>query len=73
MLALIGLQSFSRFGLAAGNTDVHPFWVVTDEPDLDRAARGTVDENGMILYYENVESGLNGFWVQAKDLRETNK
>jgi hypothetical protein len=37
---------------------------------LERAARGVVDENGVILYHENVESGLNGFWVEAKDLRE---
>jgi hypothetical protein len=51
-------------------TDSHPFWVVTDEPDLERAARGVVDENGVILYHENVEPGLNGFWVEAKDLRE---
>jgi len=29
----------------------HPFWVVTDDPDLERAARSTVDENGMILYH----------------------
>ena len=32
-------------------TDSHPFWVVTDDPDLERAARSTVDENGMILYH----------------------
>jgi len=51
-------------------TDAHPFWVVTDEPDLDRAAKEVVDENGTILYHENVEPGLNGFWVEAKDLRE---
>jgi hypothetical protein len=51
------------------STDVHPFWVVTDEPDLDRAAREVVDENGALLYHENLEPGLNGFWVEAKDLR----
>jgi hypothetical protein len=51
-------------------TDGHPFWVVTDEPDLSRAARSVVDENGFILYHENLEAGLNGFWVEAKDLRE---
>ena len=50
-------------------TDGHPFWVVTDEPDLSRAARSVVDENGTILYHENIEPGLNGFWVEAKDLR----
>ena len=51
-------------------TDAHPFWVVTDNPDLERAARGTVDENGVILYHENLAPELNGFWVEAKDLRE---
>jgi len=50
------------------STDVHPFWVVTDEPDLSRAARSVVDENGILLYHENLESGLNGYWVEAKDL-----
>ena len=51
------------------STDVHPFWVVTDTPDLSRAARSVVDENGVTLYHENLQSGLNGFWVEAKDLR----
>ena len=50
-------------------TDSHPFWVVTDDPDLERVAREVVDENGAILYHENLEPGLNGFWVEAKDLR----
>ena len=50
------------------STDVHPFWVVTDDPDLSRAARDVVDENGVLLYHENLEPGLNGFWVEAKDL-----
>jgi len=50
-------------------TDGHPFWVVTDTPDLNRAARDTVLENGTIIYHENIEPGLNGFWVEAKDLR----
>ena len=50
-------------------TDSHPFWVVTDEPDLERAARAVVDENGLIIYHDNIEPGLNGFWVEAKDLR----
>ncbi len=50
-------------------TDVHPFWVVTDEPDLSRAARSVVDENGNILYHDNIAPGLNGYWVEAKDLR----
>ena len=44
--------------------------MVTDNPDLSRAARSVVDENGVILYHENIEPGLNGFWVEAKDLRE---
>jgi len=51
-------------------TDVHPFWVVTDDPDLERAARGLVDENGIWLYHENIGPTDNGFWVEAKDLRE---
>jgi len=51
-------------------TDSHPFWVVTDKPDLSRAAREFVLENGTIIYHENIGSGLNGFWVESKDLRE---
>ena len=51
-------------------TDSHPFWVVTDDPDLGRAARDVVDENGVLLYHNNIAPGLNGFWVEAKDLRE---
>jgi hypothetical protein len=47
-------------------TDSHPFWVVTDEPDLERAAREYADG----MYHENIDPGLNGFWVEAKDLRE---
>jgi hypothetical protein len=50
-------------------TDGHPFWVVTDDPDLERAARDVVDENGVWLYHENVGSTEHGFWVEAKDLR----
>ena len=46
-------------------TDAHPFWVVTNDPDLERAAR----EYGDGFYHENLE-GINGFWVEAKDLRE---
>ncbi|MGL6225170.1 MAG: hypothetical protein ACRC10_00920 [Thermoguttaceae bacterium] len=49
-------------------TDVHPFWVVTDQPDLERAARSVVDESGTVLYHENL-SGVGGFWGEAKDLR----
>jgi len=50
-------------------TDVHPFWVVTDTPDLKRAARSVVDENGVWLYHENVTPTEFGYWVEAKDLR----
>jgi len=50
-------------------TDVHPFWVVTDEPDLERAARAVVDENGVTLYHHNIAPTENGFWVEANDLR----
>ena len=42
---------------------------LTGDPDLERAARSIVDENGILLYHENLEPGLNGFWVEAKDLR----
>ena len=51
------------------STDAHPFWVVTDDPDLSRAARSVVDENSITLYHGNLETGLNGYWVEAKDLR----
>jgi len=51
-------------------TDGHPFWVVTDEPDLERAAQGMIDENGAILHHNNIAPTENGFWVEAKDLRE---
>jgi len=50
-------------------TDAHPFWVVTDEPDLERTARSVVNENGVWLYHENIAPTENGFWVEAKDLR----
>ena len=36
---------------------------------MERAARNIVDENGVLLYHENLEFGLNGFWVEAKDLQ----
>jgi hypothetical protein len=51
-------------------TDGHPFWVVTDDPDLERAAQGMIDENGVILHHNNIAPTENGFWVEAKDLRE---
>ena len=46
-------------------TDGHPFWVVTDEPDLERAARDYSDG----MYHGNLEVTENGYWVEAKDLR----
>ena len=58
------------FVLCIETTDSHPFWVVTDEPDLERAARSVVDENGVWLYHENVGPTEHGYWVEAKDLRE---
>ena len=42
---------------------------MTDYPDLERAARSVVDENGVWLYHENVNPTEHGFWVEAKDLR----
>jgi hypothetical protein len=50
-------------------TDSHPFWVVTEHPDLSRAAQEIVTENGTILYHENLGITENGYWVEAKDLR----
>jgi hypothetical protein len=47
-------------------TDGHPFWVVTDDPDLSRAASGYADG----MYHGNLAPTENGFWVEAKDLRE---
>jgi hypothetical protein len=46
-------------------TDGHPFWVVTDTPDLSRAAKDYSDG----MYHGNLEITENGFWVEAKDLR----
>ena len=50
-------------------TDGHPFWVVSDTPDLSRAARGYLYENGRWLYHEDVTPTDHGYWVEAKDLR----
>ncbi|MDR3108507.1 MAG: hypothetical protein LBU65_02295, partial [Planctomycetaceae bacterium] len=50
-------------------TDGHPFWVVTDNPDLSRAAGDFVVENGTILYHENLAITEHGYYVEAKDLR----
>ena len=50
MLPLIALSRYCKGRFQDRNdgdgvTDSHPFWVVTDEPDLERAAREIVDEN----------------------------
>jgi hypothetical protein len=50
-------------------TDSHPFWVVTDNPDLSRAAGEYVLENGTLLYHENLVVTGNGYYVAAKNLR----
>ncbi|MDR3108867.1 MAG: AHH domain-containing protein, partial [Planctomycetaceae bacterium] len=50
-------------------TDSHPFWVVTDNPDLERAAGDFVVENGTILYHENLTVTEHGYYVEAKDLK----
>jgi hypothetical protein len=46
-------------------TDGHPFWGVTDEPDMERSASGYSDG----MYHGNLSPTENGFWVEAKDLR----
>ena len=46
-------------------TDVHPFWVVTDTPDLTRAAR----KNAEGMLHENLGSNESGYWVETKDLQ----
>jgi hypothetical protein len=51
-------------------TDSHPFWVVTGHPELWRAAQEVVNENGTTLYHENLGVTENGYWDEAKDLRE---
>jgi len=51
------------------STDIHPFWVVTDNPDLDRAARDYAFENGAWFEHGNLEITEYGYWVEAKDLR----
>ena len=50
-------------------TDAHPFWVVSGDPDLTRAAGEYVNENGVWLYHENMVPTDNGYWVEAKYLR----
>ena len=48
---------------------MHPFWVLTDDPDFSRGARDYVDENGVVWYHEGLDATEYGFWVEAKDLR----
>jgi hypothetical protein len=50
-------------------TDSHPFWVVADSPDVSRAARNVVEENGVILHHENIAITEHGYYVEAKDLK----
>ncbi|GHT27802.1 hypothetical protein FACS18942_07570 [Planctomycetales bacterium] len=50
-------------------TDSHPFWVVTDSPDLSRAAQDVVVENGTTLIHENLAVAEHGYYVEAKDLQ----
>jgi hypothetical protein len=50
-------------------TDAHPFWVVTNNPNLSRAAGDFVLENGTILYHENLAVTEHGYYVEAKDLK----
>jgi hypothetical protein len=50
-------------------TDSHPFWVVTNTPDLNRAARDAVTEGSITLQHENLAVTKNGFYVEAKDLK----
>ena len=46
-------------------TNGHPFWVVSDEPDLSRAASSYSDG----MYHGELGVTENGYWVEAKDLR----
>ncbi|GHT11366.1 hypothetical protein FACS1894170_04850 [Planctomycetales bacterium] len=50
-------------------TDSHPVWVVTDNPDLSRAAQEVVVENGTTLIHENLAVTERGYYVEAKDLQ----
>jgi YD repeat-containing protein len=49
-------------------TDAHPFWVVTNNPDLERVTRNVVIENGTVLGHENIPITEHGYYVEAKDL-----
>jgi hypothetical protein len=57
-----GVQTFET-------TDSHPFWVVTDTPDLSRAARENVEDNGVSLHHENLGITEKGYYVEAGDLQ----
>jgi hypothetical protein len=50
-------------------TDSHPFWVVTDTPDLSRAAQENVTDNGVWLHHENVDTTEHGYYVEAGHLQ----
>ncbi|GHT11356.1 hypothetical protein FACS1894170_04820 [Planctomycetales bacterium] len=50
-------------------TDSYPVWVVTDSPDLSRAASEVVVENGTTLIHENLAVTEHGYYVEAKDLQ----
>jgi hypothetical protein len=75
LLFAVALQATGCTCFANGNeqvietTDSHPFWVVTDNPELWRAAQEVVNENGVILYHENIGVTEDGYWVEAKDLK----
>ncbi len=49
-------------------TDVHPFFVITNNPDLDREARESALDNGNLICHDNISAAKNGYWVEAKDL-----
>jgi hypothetical protein len=50
-------------------TDSHPFWVVTNNPDLNRLAHESVTERSITLQHENIDVTKNGYYVEAKDLK----
>jgi hypothetical protein len=50
-------------------TDSHPFWVLTDNPDISRVAHKTVEDNGAILHHENIAVTKHGYYIEAKDLK----
>jgi hypothetical protein len=56
LLLAVALQATGCTCFANGHeqiietTDEYPFWVVTDNPELWRAAQEVVNENGTIFY-----------------------